>query len=86
VILTFFRFERHESKRRYGIDKYRPNPGGRSEHLLMPIELNSCPEITVYDSAPIRCRTASKASETFVRKPRSTRYFRNCSFMPLAVA
>ena len=28
--------------------------GGRFEDLLMPIQLNSCPEITVYDSAPIR--------------------------------
>jgi hypothetical protein len=26
--------------------------GGRSEHLLMPIQLNSSPEVTVYDSRP----------------------------------
>jgi hypothetical protein len=60
--------------------------GGRSEHLVIAIQLNSCPEITVYDSAPIRCRTASRASETLVRRPCSTRCLRNCSFMPPAVA
>jgi hypothetical protein len=60
--------------------------GGRSEQLLMPIQSNSCPEITVYDPTPIRCRIASRASETLVRTPCSSRYLRNCSFMPPAVA
>src|SRR6266481_9381989 len=48
----------------------------------MPVQLNSCPEIRVYDSAPIRCRTPSRASETLVRTPFSTRCLRNCSFVP----
>ena len=47
---------------------------------------DSCPEIRVYDSTPIRCRTASRASEILVRRPCSTRFVRNCSFMPPAVA
>jgi hypothetical protein len=38
------------------------------------------------DGALIRDRTASRASETFVSKPCSIRYLRNCSFIPPAVA
>jgi hypothetical protein len=53
---------------------------------LMPIRLNRCPEFRVYDSTPIRHRTASRASETLVRRPCSARCLRNCSFMPSAVA
>jgi hypothetical protein len=66
--------------------RYRYPNGHPAEHLLMPIPPNSCPEIRVYDFTPIRCSTASRASETLVRRPCSTRCFRNCSFMPPAVA
>jgi hypothetical protein len=67
---AYFRFARH------------PPPNGRPpEQPLMRVQLNSCPEIRVYDSAPIRCRTPSRASETLVRTPCSTRCLRNCSFV-----
>jgi len=63
-----------------------PHPYGRSVLLLMHIRLNSCPEVRIYDSTPIRCRTASRASDTLLRSPCSARCLKNCSFMPPAMA
>jgi hypothetical protein len=48
--------------------RYRYPNGHPAEHLLMPIPPNSCPEIRVYDFTPIRCSTASRASETLVQE------------------